>query len=183
MGCKKRGARTLSSSYSFGMGMFDVDSFFISLPMSTITFIATLLVPRPPKQTLHRDEPLMGSINHLDPIGTVIFIPAIVCLSVFRTTVRAGPHTPMAQLASSTSSCWPSMLPLLCLGAEQFIISTAYRSGSWRSRVWSTRPACAHIERRVCLSVWRVDDDARLLHAVHDPHHHADAKRHGHSST
>ncbi|KAJ0121621.1 hypothetical protein J7T55_008787 [Diaporthe amygdali] len=54
--------------------------FFINLPIGAVAVITILLVFHPPKTTLHKTESLAARINHFDPIGTIIFIPAIVCL-------------------------------------------------------------------------------------------------------
>ncbi|KAL1860425.1 hypothetical protein Daus18300_009198 [Diaporthe australafricana] len=55
--------------------------FFINLPIGAIAVTVIVLVFQPPEQTTHKhNEPLMTRINHFDPIGTIIFIPAIVCL-------------------------------------------------------------------------------------------------------
>ncbi|RYP81618.1 hypothetical protein DL769_001919 [Monosporascus sp. CRB-8-3] len=55
--------------------------FYINLPIGAITVLGITFFFSPPKQTTtHKEEALMARIDRFDPIGSVIFIPAIVCL-------------------------------------------------------------------------------------------------------
>lgn len=53
--------------------------FYINLPIGGFTIFAILIFLKPPKQTLVASS-WKEKLNQFDPIGTAVFIPAIVCL-------------------------------------------------------------------------------------------------------
>ncbi|RYP10535.1 hypothetical protein DL764_000588 [Monosporascus ibericus] len=55
--------------------------FYINLPIGPITVVGITFFFSSPKQTITRkQEAILARINRFDPIGSVVFIPAIVCL-------------------------------------------------------------------------------------------------------
>ncbi|KAI1338664.1 putative efflux pump [Xylariaceae sp. FL0016] len=54
--------------------------FFINLPIGAVTVVViAIFFPDPPTKKAG-DEPLMERVKRFDPIGTVIFMPAVICL-------------------------------------------------------------------------------------------------------
>ncbi|KAK9234809.1 major facilitator superfamily domain-containing protein [Lipomyces kononenkoae] len=54
--------------------------FYINLPFGAVTIAAILFFLKPPKQTITAPTSWKDRMNQLDILGTVVFIPAIVCL-------------------------------------------------------------------------------------------------------
>jgi hypothetical protein len=54
--------------------------FYINLPVGAVTVLVILLSFESPKQDVPKDETFLDRIQHFDPIGTLVFIPAIVSL-------------------------------------------------------------------------------------------------------
>ncbi|KAK9778377.1 putative Efflux pump [Seiridium cardinale] len=54
--------------------------FFINLPIGAITLVVIFFFFPDPKVEKPKDEPLLERIKHFDPIGTLVFMPAVICL-------------------------------------------------------------------------------------------------------
>ncbi|KAL7629499.1 MFS sugar transporter [Parahypoxylon ruwenzoriense] len=55
--------------------------FYINLPIGAVTVLVILLFfPDPTQPNKPADEPLLERIKRFDPIGTVLFMPSIICL-------------------------------------------------------------------------------------------------------
>ncbi|KAH9902351.1 putative efflux pump [Xylariomycetidae sp. FL2044] len=54
--------------------------FFINLPIGAVTMLVILVFFPDPKLARPADEPLLERAKRFDPLGTVIFMPAIICL-------------------------------------------------------------------------------------------------------
>ncbi|KAI0137054.1 putative efflux pump [Xylariales sp. AK1849] len=54
--------------------------FFINLPIGAVTLLVILFFFPDTKQAKPQEETLLKRINHFDPIGTLLFMPAIICL-------------------------------------------------------------------------------------------------------
>jgi hypothetical protein len=54
--------------------------FFINLPIGAIAFVVIMFFFPDPKRDLDRNESWSQRVWHFDPIGTALFMPAIICL-------------------------------------------------------------------------------------------------------
>ncbi|KAI1384991.1 putative efflux pump [Hypoxylon trugodes] len=54
--------------------------FYINLPIGAVTILVILLFFPAPVQAIPKDETLMERFKRFDPIGTILFMPAIICL-------------------------------------------------------------------------------------------------------
>ncbi|OTA69676.1 putative efflux pump [Hypoxylon sp. EC38] len=54
--------------------------FYINLPIGAVTVLVILLFFPAPAQNKPKDETLMERIKRFDPIGTIVFMPSIICL-------------------------------------------------------------------------------------------------------
>ncbi|KAI0378099.1 putative efflux pump [Hypomontagnella monticulosa] len=54
--------------------------FYINLPIGAVTVFVILFFFPAPHQAKPKDEPLIERIKRFDPLGTVLFMPAIICL-------------------------------------------------------------------------------------------------------
>ncbi|KAH8675576.1 major facilitator superfamily domain-containing protein [Xylariales sp. PMI_506] len=54
--------------------------FFINLPIGAVTLLVILFFFPDPTLPKPKDETLLERVNRFDPIGTIIFMPAVVCL-------------------------------------------------------------------------------------------------------
>ncbi|ORY66156.1 major facilitator superfamily domain-containing protein [Pseudomassariella vexata] len=54
--------------------------FFINLPIGAITIFAILFFFPDPKQEKPREETLLERMKRFDPIGTILFMPAVICV-------------------------------------------------------------------------------------------------------
>ncbi|KAI2629894.1 putative efflux pump [Hypoxylon sp. NC1633] len=54
--------------------------FFINLPIGAITILVILFFFPEPTRTMPADESLMERVRRFDPVGTILFMPSIICL-------------------------------------------------------------------------------------------------------
>lgn len=100
--------------------------FWVNLPIGAVTFLAVGLFFKSPKRPAAGSQSLLGRVMRFDPLGTVLFMPAIVCIL-------------LALQWGGTAYAWRSgnIIALFCVSG---LLLVAFGIVQWRMRDHATLP-------------------------------------------